>query len=419
MYRSILEINDQNLLIQDQDGDVHSQPGFALITERGIETGEEARSKAWHQPQDAYHDFWRQLNQTPLSKKYTWARHHADIAYAQLKQMLTLAKSPESLLVVVPGSFSNEQISLLLGLTKALGVTVESVIDSALATCLEQKKTTVLVELQLHQSVVSLVEFRNGQRIVSAQDIIPNVGILPIHNSVAHHISDVLIENYRYDPLHTSEGEQSIYDQLPEWLMRLRWEDSVSITLPTPQGDLNFKLQKSEIDKVLSQRLKQFEAAIGNYTEANLKFSHGSILIPTLIKKYKKAEVLSVSQAINNCSARHHELKGSDLHRITRLTNKSSPEVRKETQTSVSHLLYDGCAYPLSKPIGITKAGHNLRITNPNTSEVDVLVTLKDQKLYVQKNTETITLKIPDQCKPGEFIILDDKILIMIGVIDV
>ena len=46
MYRSILEINDQNLFIQDQDGDVHSQPGFALITERGIETGEEARSKA-------------------------------------------------------------------------------------------------------------------------------------------------------------------------------------------------------------------------------------------------------------------------------------------------------------------------------------------------------------------------------------
>jgi len=93
--------------------------------------------------------------------------------------------------------------------------------------------------------------------------------------------------------------------------------------------------------------------------------------------------------------------------------------VRQETQTSVSHLLYDGCAYPLSKPIGITKAGHNLRITNSNTSDVDFLVTLKDQKLYVQKNTETMNLKIPDQCEPGEFIILDDKMLLMIGVIDV
>jgi hypothetical protein len=30
-----------------------------------------------------------------------------------------------------------------------------------------------------------------------------------------------------------------------------------------------------------------------------------------------------------------------------------------------------------------------------------------------------MNLKIPDQCEPGEFIILDDKMLLMIGVIDV
>ena len=59
MKTAILELNDQNLQIQTEDGTVHSQPGFALVTDSGIETGEEARALAWRKPQDSYHDFWR------------------------------------------------------------------------------------------------------------------------------------------------------------------------------------------------------------------------------------------------------------------------------------------------------------------------------------------------------------------------
>lgn len=69
--------------------------------------------------------------------------------------------------MVVPGSFSDEQLSLLLGLASAIPVQMASIIDSALATCINNAKPTLLVELQLHQAVISLVQPADGSMVVS------------------------------------------------------------------------------------------------------------------------------------------------------------------------------------------------------------------------------------------------------------
>ena len=47
MTLAALELNDQSLLIQAEDGALHAEPGFARLTGEGIVTGEEARAQ-WH-----------------------------------------------------------------------------------------------------------------------------------------------------------------------------------------------------------------------------------------------------------------------------------------------------------------------------------------------------------------------------------
>lgn len=138
MKTAILEINDQNLLLRTEAGELFVQPGFANVTANGIETGEEARAVAWREPQDSYNDFWRQLNQVALPTKYAWARHHADIAFAQLKQILSSANSPERIIIAVPGSFSDDQLSLLSGLADAFPIKIEALVDTALAACVNK-----------------------------------------------------------------------------------------------------------------------------------------------------------------------------------------------------------------------------------------------------------------------------------------
>jgi hypothetical protein len=66
MPLAILELNDQSLLIQAEDGLLYAEPGFACLTAQGIETGESAHATAWLEPQHNYNQHWCQLNQTPL-----------------------------------------------------------------------------------------------------------------------------------------------------------------------------------------------------------------------------------------------------------------------------------------------------------------------------------------------------------------
>ena len=87
MTLAVLELSDQLLLIQAENGPLCAEPGFARLTPGGIETGESARASAWREPQHSYNQYWSQLNQTPLAAKQDWARHHADIAFAQLKNL--------------------------------------------------------------------------------------------------------------------------------------------------------------------------------------------------------------------------------------------------------------------------------------------------------------------------------------------
>ena len=103
MTIAALELNDQSLLIQAEDGALHAEPGFARLTEEGVVTGEEARAVAWREPQYLYNQYWSQLNQAPLPVRHRFARHHADIAFAQLRKLWKEAGSPPSLLLLVPG----------------------------------------------------------------------------------------------------------------------------------------------------------------------------------------------------------------------------------------------------------------------------------------------------------------------------
>lgn len=416
MTTAILELNDQNLLIQTVDGVIYSQPGFALVTASGIEIGEKARALAWRKPQDSYNDYWRQLNQTPLPTNYTYARHHADMAYSQLKQLLSLAESPESLIIAVPGSFSDEQISLLLGLVNALGVKVEAVLDTALAACAGEKEPTILVELQLHQAMICLIDYRDDCQIVSHQEIIPNIGTLQIYNSVAHYISETLIKDYRYDPLHTSEGSQVIYDHIPEWLIRFKWEDSITITLPSPQGDLTLQLHKAQINELLGQRLSHLKKVIKNHAKFKLIFSQNAILIPTLITEYSKVETLSLSCTLENCAKLNLRSDQSDLYRITNLKNVSISKRKSKANLNVTHILFNGYAYPISQPLGITLAGEELLITSTCDNESDFELVVEDQKLQILKNKESLNIRLPNQCKPGELIDIAGNKLILIEV---
>ena len=400
MTVAILELNDQNLIIQAEDGTQHTEPGFAQLTANGIITGDSARAVAWQQPQQSYNQYWRQFNQLALPSKQRWARHHADIAFAQIKQLVAAVGSPEQLILSVPGSFSDEQLSLLLGLASAVPVEIVAVIDSALASSAGQDNDALVIELQLQQAVVTRLTKVDDRQQITDQEVIPDLGVMQLYNAVARHISDQLIADYRYDPLHTSDGEQLIYDQLPHWLMQLGWEDEISVTVPSAQGDLNLVLRKQQIAEILEQRLNGLNTLIKKHPGAELSFSHSASLLPTLLPQFAQAGLCKQNSGIDNCFNLQDKLTAGELQRISELQapGKSKTGASKKIHQA-THLLYQDHGYPLDQPISLHIANKQLSLVTGIDNRAALVFVVDNHQLKVLHQQEDLQVQLPDLCQ--------------------
>ena len=416
MSLAVLELNDQALLIHTEQGQSISEPGFAQLTSKGIETGEVARSIAWRSPQSSFNQYWRQLNQLPLPSNQRWARHNADIAFAQIEQLLNATAAPEKLILSVPGSFSDEQMSLVTGLIDASSSQLYAVIDSALAAGLDCQNQTWIVELQLHQTVVSLIQPQDkgtqGSIEVVQQELIPDLGIMTIYNSVARHVSNSLVTEYRYDPLHNSEGEQTIYDQIPTWLSTLTVKPEVTISISSPKGELPLVLRKHKIEELIEGRLAKLTEILESTEKNDVVFTHSGAIIGRLVSRFATARLLSADQGCRNCFSVQQEiaLESEQLHRIRSLKTGLLLDKITINQTHQSgyatHLLYNNQAWPLATAISIYLKNDQLSFKSGADKDATLALMITDSELgvlYQQPGNEVL---LPRSSQPGGSIVI-------------
>ena len=416
MSLAVLELNDQALLIHTEQGQSISEPGFAQLTSKGIETGEVARSIAWRSPQSSFNQYWRQLNQLPLPSNQRWARHNADIAFAQIEQLLNATAAPEKLILSVPGSFSDEQMSLVTGLIDASSSQLYAVIDSALAAGLDCQNQTWIVELQLHQTVVSLIQPQDkgtqGSIEVVQQELIPDLGIMTIYNSVARHVSNSLVTEYRYDPLHNSEGEQTIYDQIPNWLSTLTVKPEITISISSPKGELPLVLRKHKIEELIESRLAKLTEILESTEKNDVVFTHSGAIIGRLVSRFATARLLSADQGCRNCFSVQQEiaLESEQLHRIRSLKTGLLSDKITINQTHQSgyatHLLHNNQAWPLATAISIYLKNDQLSFKSGADKDATLALMITDSELGVLYQQPGYEVLLPRSSQPGGSIVI-------------
>lgn len=396
MTVAALELNDQSLLIQAEDGALHAEPGFARLTDDGVVTGEAARAVAWREPQHVYNQYWCQLNQAPLPARHRFARHHADIAFAQLRALWQNAGSPESLLLLVPGSFSDEQVSLLLGMAGALPATAACVIDSALAACADAESDTVYVDLQMHDLVLTVCRPGNGTVQVAEQEVFPGLGMAQVQNALARHVSDILIESYRFDPLHSSEAEQSIFDQVPHWLAQLCWERDVSVKLDSGQGEHACILNRDTIRSKVDDRLSSVRAFLDKRSQCELLLSHASGLLRALVAEFSGAEAADQAAATQKCLDRQAKLRipPEDLYRMRELEQEGSNAAGagQDEGPMATHLLCGDLALPLDHPISVWITESGLRMSGEYNEDSALALVLSSGSLETLHQEGEVTM---------------------------
>lgn len=409
MMFAALELNDLSLLIQTEDGALHAEPGFARLTRDGIETGEAARALAWREPQHVYNQYWSQLSQAPLPNRHRHARHHADIAYAQLRRLWQEAGAPEGLILLVPGSFTREQLSLLLGMAEALPARVRAIIDSGLAACTEVDADTLHVDLQLHDAVLTVCRPQGGSIRIVEQEIFPGFGMTQLQNAIARHISELLIEGYRFDPLHSSDTEQAIFDQLPQWLTRLRWEGTVSAKLPSDRGDLPCILDRDTLKTLVAARLATVRAFLEKWPSANLLLAHAAGPLTGLVDEFANADVAGQTAATQRCLNHQADIldQVDDLYRVRALYRSQSdtagrPPEAVNGERLATHLLCGDLAMPLGKPVSIRLVDGAPQLTSGLDDGAALTLVIRNRALETLHRSAEVSL--PPSCRPGESI---------------
>jgi hypothetical protein len=411
MSLAVLELNDQDLLIKNQAGEVFSEPGFALHTGEGIITGIEARRQAWLQPQNVYRQYWRNLNQTELSGDLPWARHHADIAFAQLKTLFSSAGSPDQVVVSVAACFDDEQLSLILGLLGAIPVEVVGFVDSSLADCIyvgtlvqgsgDKKKTTLHIDLHLFQSVVSQITYYNNAVEVTAQQVLPELGAMDIYSLLAKHIREKLVKNFRFDPMDVCLGEQAIYDQLPDWINRFESQSEYGMVISSPRGDLPVMLYKSEVIELLAGKLNKLTSLLRQHADDDVSFSKNARMISILTDEFHSSRQFKATQGVDNCFKFAYGLHGKtdNLHRITSIeelpkkSDQAALEIRP--QGTATHLLYEGQAWPLTTVLSVTIADGRVQVLEKHDDNATVVLALDGENIKALHSSAQATLELP------------------------
>jgi hypothetical protein len=215
-----IEISDAGIVVGSESRgrvDGPASPGFALIDGSTLVTGAEARAQARLKPRRVSNRFWSELDTSPLGKPFHESLSRADLAHAQLKSVWDAAGAEAGTVVLaLPGTFTEEQLGLTLGIARACGMPVHGMVDAAVASAVEGVPAGNLlhVDLQLHRAVVT--ELIRGNEIVRRQVRVgERIGLVALHDRLVKRIADLFVRSTRFDPLHAAVTEQALYDRLP------------------------------------------------------------------------------------------------------------------------------------------------------------------------------------------------------------
>ncbi|MDH3588532.1 MAG: FHA domain-containing protein, partial [Gammaproteobacteria bacterium] len=162
------------------------------------------------------------------------AATYADLGYHHLREVWSqLSDSADRVILVVPGDYSREQLSLLLGIARECEMPVSGLVDQAVVAAEQPAPGRQLFHLDLMSQRAVLTGLVQGSRLrrdnVSSVD---QAGSDNFYDAWANAIGDAFVRNTRFDPMHAAESEQRLYDRLPDWISEISRSGQAELSLP-------------------------------------------------------------------------------------------------------------------------------------------------------------------------------------------
>ena len=226
-------INDAGILVLGQSKVLYREPGFALLDDDELTTGNKALLQARVKPRRIQNQYWSNLSTEPLSDRRFEHLSAADLVSRQLEQIWTrVASADDQLFIAVPAYMRAENLGLLLGIAAELSVPIVGMVDAAVAATRREYRgaVPVHVDLSLHSAVLTRIA-QAGQAQVDRANVIEECGLIALRDSWIALIAEAFVQQSRFDPLHTAETEQMLQDKLQKWLAAASADKMVALDI--------------------------------------------------------------------------------------------------------------------------------------------------------------------------------------------
>lgn len=233
-----IALNDAGVELASGDALLLESPGYAIVDDGGFLVGEPAMRHSKLNPRLVHNLFWDGLSTQTLARPVPQASMVADLAAAHLAHLWDRRPADaEGAIFVVPGTYTQQQLGLLLGIAEEHRVPVRGLVDAALASCRQPSSNNVLLHLDLHLHRVVLTVLEQGTRLHRRSATSSEaVGLFSLHENWIKLVAGQFVRESRFDPLHRGETEQEMHDRLPGWLKNLLEQSSTLVEMRAGDG---------------------------------------------------------------------------------------------------------------------------------------------------------------------------------------
>jgi len=399
---AIIEFNDLEFSLFRGQKCLYHSPAFAIVRDEALLFGEPALRLARIHPQQANQQYLARMNADPLPHPIRTAANHADLVYLHLKELAEL--SQEDALLAVPGTMDGDQLGVLLGICQEVGIAVSGFVNAAVAAVSTTRIPERIVYLDVFLQHIQISQLSANTEIKHDHSVeVKDCGFSSLLDGWVNLIADRFIQETRFDPLHTAETEQQLYNQVYDWVVGAHHQSEVSVEIEQGGQFRRVEVPKSHLEQKAQQRIDRLIDAIPS--GGKLILTARAARMPGLTQRLKAAgfdiEMLAADAVAAGCNENldHLRTADSELRLINRLPHDR--EVTRSPQKQAlapTHLLREFRALPVESErlavrlrrdeSGVWMCADQEATLNGDSVKADQLLRLGD---VISRWTETFT----------------------------
>jgi len=269
-----IELNDAGITMLGDDGrsagECFISPGYAVVDGSTIVTGAEALGQARLNPRRVHHRFWSRLDTQPIGRPFPADLSPADLAHAHLSSIWErVGTGVDRVIIALPGSHSEQQMGLILGIAQACEIPVEGIVDAAVAAAATVSPSGHVLHLDLELNGIVLTELASDRELVRTRvQVGDHTGWVRLRDAWAKRVARSFVSRTRFDPLHVASTEQALHGRLEELVPQLCRQTRGTVELEAGGRVHTVEVERDELIEAVAADYDGFVQLVGQLSSA-------------------------------------------------------------------------------------------------------------------------------------------------------